>query len=206
VLAAFVVFEGGEGAGKSTQSQRLKRQLDRVGFSAILTHEPGGTPLGEELRRSVKQESELDPKTELFLILGARSRIVTQVIGPALARGEVVVCDRFAPSTLAYQGWGRGLDLGLLRRLNEFATNDVIPDLVVLLDMDVDAGLARKVGGGIDNFESESLEFHERVRTGYLALAREDPDRWLVIDATLPPDQVQEAIWERVSQLLRENP
>jgi dTMP kinase len=202
-LGAFLVFEGGEGTGKSTQSRRLHGRLIEQGIRTILTHEPGGTPLGEQLRRSVKQEPDLDIGTELFLILAARSRIVNQVIAPALARGEVVVCDRFALSTLAYQGWGRGLDLDLLRRLNDLATNGATPDLVVLLDMEVEAGLARKPGGGIDNFESESIEFHNRVREGYLTLASENPDRWLVVDATLPPDRVEETIWERVSALLK---
>jgi dTMP kinase len=203
-LAAFIVLEGGEGVGKTTQSQRLHRLLVENGYRALPTHEPGGTPLGEELRQRVKRADGLDPQAELFLILAARAHLVSQVVRPALERGEVVICDRFAPSTLAYQGWGRGLDTELLGTLNELATSGLSPDLVVLLDAPEGVGLGRKPDEGKDNFESEPSDFHKRVREGYLSLARQEPERWLVVDATLPPDRVEEIIWERVSALLQE--
>lgn len=202
---AFIVLEGGEGVGKSTQSRRLHQYLLAEGYRALLTHEPGGTPLGEELRRLVKHADGLDPWAELFLILAARAHLVAQVVKPALKRDEVVVCDRFAPSTLAYQGWGRGLGTDFLGTLNEAATEGLSPDLVVLLDAPEEVGLARRPGGDKDNFESESVDFHRRVREGYLMLAQQEPDRWLVVDATFPPDRVANIIWERVSALLEKD-
>lgn len=159
--------------------------------------------MGEALRRLVKREEGLRPWAEVFLLLAARTCLVSQVIKPALERGEVVVCDRFAASTLAYQGWGRGLDLDLLRRLNHLATDGLSPDLTVLLDAPVEVGLARRSQENLDVFERESLEFHQRVGQGYRELAGQEPDRWLVVDATLPAARIADIVWERVSPLLR---
>lgn len=159
--------------------------------------------MGEALRRLVKREEGLQPWAELFLLLAARSCLVGQVIKPALERGEVVVCDRFAASTLAYQGWGRGLDMELLCTLNHLATDGLSADLTVLLDAPVEVGLARRPQEDLDVFERESLEFHRRVREGYLKLAAQEPHRWLVVDATLPPPRIADIVWERVEPLLR---
>jgi dTMP kinase len=189
--------------GKSTQAERLHRRLRAEGQCVTITHEPGGTSLGEELRSLVKSEKGLDAWTELFLMLAARSRITASLIRPALERGEVVVCDRFAPSTIAYQGWGRGLDTKLLESLNHAATGGLKPDLIVLLDAPAEVGFARKHDETLDNFESEPAEFHERVREGYRAMAQGDKNHWFVVDATQSPDRVEELIWERVTYLLK---
>ena len=202
IVGAFIVFEGGEGVGKSTQVKELSLRLTGAGHNVLLTYEPGGTPLGEALRQLVKGEDGVSPLSELFLMLAARAQLVTQVIGPALARGDVVVCDRFAPSTIAYQGWGRGLDVDMLDSLNQKATGGLQPDLVVLLDAPVEVAMARKPQGVRDNFEQEDVTFHQRVRDGYLSQAKHDRDRWLVVDATQPPERVAEVVWERVSALL----
>ncbi|MDY6892484.1 MAG: dTMP kinase [Chloroflexota bacterium] len=198
---AFIVFEGGEGSGKSTQATILKRRLLRQGFPVVLTREPGGTPVGNRLRRWLKWGSEITPQTELLLILAARSQLVTGVVRPALEKGSLVICDRYAYSTLAYQGYGRGMDRGFLESLNTFVTGGLVPDLVVLLNSDPAEGLRRKTSRR-DRFEREDLSFHQRVREGYLRMAAADPERWLVVDASLPRNEVRELIWERVQQFL----
>ena len=198
---AFIVFEGGEGSGKSTQATILKRRLLRQGFPVVLTREPGGTPVGNRLRRWLKWGSEITPQTELLLILAARSQLVTGVVRPALEKGSLVICDRYAYSTLAYQGYGRGMDRGFLESLNTFVTGGLVPDLVVLLDSNPAEGLRRKTSRR-DRFEREDLSFHQRVREGYLGIAAADPERWLVVDASLPRNEVRELIWERVQQFL----
>lgn len=198
-MSLFITFEGGEGSGKSTQVRVLHRRLLRMGIPAVLTHEPGGTPLGNRLRRWLKGE-ELDPHTELLLFNASRAHLVSQVIRPALKSGTVVICDRFAESTIAYQGYGRGLALNLIEAANSIATQGLKPDLTILLDIPVEQGLARKRLS--DRFEKEDLAFHQRVRRGYLEMAKKDPQRWLVIDASLPKKEIERLIWERVQQLL----
>jgi dTMP kinase len=207
-LALFIVFEGGEGCGKSTQTRALYKHLSRDGFPAVLTREPGGTRLGERVRRHLKQagETRISPLAELFLIATARAQLVSEIIRPELERGKTVICDRFTPSTLAYQGYGRGLDVDALRHVNDIATDGMSPDLIVLLDIPVEAGLSRKKSKERDRFESESLAFHARVRRGYLDLAQADPGRWLVVDGRLPKKVIEETIWERVSVLLQREP
>lgn len=201
----FIVFEGGEGCGKSTQTRALFRHLSRDGFRALLTREPGGTRLGERVRRHLKQtdETPISPLAELFLIEAARAQLVGEVIRPAMAAGRIIICDRFTPSTLAYQGYGRGLDIETLRAVNDAATDGLLPDLVVLLDIPVDSGLSRKKSRESDRFERESLAFHSRVRRGYLEMAKADPKRWLVVDGRLPRKSIEKKVWERVSVLLR---
>jgi dTMP kinase len=201
----FIVFEGGEGCGKSTQTRALHRRLSKDGFGAILTREPGGTKLGERVRRYLKQtdETSISPLAELFLIATARAQLVSEVIRPELKRGKSVICDRFTPSTLAYQGYGRGLDIDAIRDVNGIATDGMSPDLIVLLDMPIEAGLGRKKSKEKDRFESESLAFHTRVRRGYLDLAKTDPERWLVVDGRLPRKAIEAEIWERVGILLQ---
>lgn len=199
----FIVLEGGEGCGKSTQSRALYRHLLGDGRGAVLTREPGGTSLGERVRRHLKQpgRTPISPLAELFLIAAARAQLVNEVVSPALRAGRTVVCDRYTPSTLAYQGYGRGIDLDTLREVNGAATGGLSPDLIVLLDVPVEAGLGRKKARERDRFESESLAFHARVRRGYLEMARADQERWLVVDGRLPRKAIQAAIWERVSAL-----
>lgn len=199
--SAFIVFEGGEGCGKSTQAKALEGQLRRLGFKAVLTHEPGGTLLGNKLRRWLKWGRGVTTQTELFLFLASRSQLVTKVIRPALERGEVVICDRFDASTFAYQGYGRGMDLAFLETINSFVTDGLSPDLVILLDLDVEKGLKRK-RMRLDCFEREEFAFHHRVRDAYLKLAAADPERWLVVDGALPEEKVRDLIWTRVKQLV----
>ena len=195
-MSLFVTFEGGEGSGKSTQAKRLAAKLQRSGYSVTLTYEPGGTPLGEELRRSLKRarDTDVSPETELFLFAAARTELTRQVILPALAEGGVVVCDRFSDSTTAYQGYGRGLPLDLVAQVNSIATAG-------LIDMAPSLALRRKKLPP-DRFEFEGLEFHDRVRGGYLHLASLEPDRWLALDANQSEAILHKAIWTRVSSML----
>ena len=197
-MSLFITFEGGEGSGKSTQAGVLYRRLSKLGVPAILTHEPGGTPLGRQLRRWLKGEGEIDAQTELLLFNASRAHLVSEVIRPALEKGTVVICDRFADSTTVYQGYGRGLDFALVEAVNNIATQGLRPDLTVLMDVHVEQGLARK--GLRDRFEREEAAFHQRVRQGYLEMAKREPERWLVIDASLPRQEITRLIWERVSR------
>jgi dTMP kinase len=207
-LASFIVFEGGEGCGKSTQTRALYRRLSKDGFRAVLTREPGGTRLGERVRRHLKRtdETRISPLAELFLIATARAQLVSEVIRPELEKGKTVICDRFTPSTLAYQGYGRGLNTDALREVNDIATDGMSPDLIVLLDIPIEDGLGRKKSKERDRFESESLAFHARVRRGYLDMAKADPGRWLVVDGRLPKKEIEEMIWGKVSILLKREP
>ena len=204
-MAAFIVFEGGEGAGKSTQSRLLSRRLTREGYRVTLTHEPGGTPVGQVIRRWLKTHPGLTPLTELLLFTGARAQLMEKMIAPALDGQKIVVCDRFTASTVAYQGYGRGLDLKLIDQLNMAATHGLRPDLTVFLDVPVEAGLARKSASMRDTFESEPVEFHKRVREGYLKLAQEDPERWVIVDASLSTEETSELVWENVALLLADS-
>jgi dTMP kinase len=199
----FITLEGGEGAGKSLQAEALTRRLEARGLAVVGTREPGGTPLGERLRDVLLDLTQagtpLTPLAETLLFAAARAELVAKVIAPALERGAAVVCDRFGDSTLAYQGYGRGVDLALIETLNEAACGRSRPQLTVLLDLPVDEGLARTgAEGRADRFGREERAFHERVRQGYLALAAREPARWLIIDAAQAPDAVTDAIWARV--------
>lgn len=211
-MGHLIAFEGIDGSGKTTQATLLAGRLERdYGLRVQRLREPGGTTLGERIRQMVTQDLEtpISPLAELFLFVAARAQLVEDVLLPALAAGDVVVCDRFAGSTLAYQGYGRGLDLQLIRSALQAATQGVEPDLTVLLDLEVQVGLKRKRGQRsgtqlslLDRFEDEDVSFGERVREGYLKLALTDPDRWQVLDASGSVEQMAEAIWERVSRLL----
>lgn len=201
-MGAFVVFEGGDGSGKTTQARLLARGLAREGYDVDHTHEPGGTPFGEASRRWLRSRSSLSPMAELLLFVAARAQHVEEIIAPALRAQQTVVCDRFTSSTVAYQGYGRGLDQELIGRLNELATIGLRPDLSVLLDMPAEIALARRKGRRLDTFESETAEFHRRVREGFLALASGEPDRWLVLDGTMPRKVLELRIMDRVRDLL----
>jgi len=203
-MSLFITFEGGEGCGKSVQSRALYRRLSQLAIPALLTHEPGGTPFGEKLGRWLKwaQDTDISPLTELLLFNASRAQLVTKVIQPNLENGKIVICDRYADSTTAYQSYGRGLDLEIVKAINNAATQGLNPDLTILLDMPVEEGLARKSARKQDRFEQEALAFHQRVREGYLKLAANEPQRWLVIAASQPKEKIAQIIWQRVSQLL----
>jgi dTMP kinase len=202
-LGLFITFEGGEGCGKSTQSRLLLKKLEQRNIPAVLTHEPGGTALGNELRKTLKRKggAPISPQAELFLLAASRAQLVTEVIRPALKEGKVVICDRFTHSTMVYQGYGRGLDFTAIKMVNNMATRHLNPDLIILLDISPEQGLARKQSLK-DRFELEDLSFHRRVREGYVKMAAAEPDRWLAIDASLPKGRVADIIWDRVSRLL----
>ena len=204
----FVCFEGGDGAGKSTQSRLLKEWLEAAAYSVVLTFEPGDTAVGRRVREIVLSPStgELADRTEALLYAADKAEHVETVVLPALERGEVVITDRYVDSTLAYQGAGRGIGLvdGIiddgLERVARWATGDLRPHLTVVLDLEPHQGLGRFEER--DRIEGESLAFHERARAAFLALAQADPDHYLVLDARRPLEQIASAVRERVSTLL----
>ncbi|MDD4924695.1 MAG: dTMP kinase [Dehalococcoidales bacterium] len=204
-MSLFITFEGGEGSGKSFQSNVLFKLLSRDVIPAIHTREPGGTPLGEEITKCLKwQVSPISPLAELLLFNASRSHLVETVINPALKEGKVVICDRFTDSTVVYQGFGRQLDMETIEKVNSLATGDLKPDLTILMDILPGIGLARKRGQKRDRFEKESLTFHNRIRRGYLELAAKEPERWLVIDAGKSKEDIARQIWHRVRELLKQ--
>lgn len=202
-MALFITFEGGEGSSKSTQARMLYRRLLKLAVPALLVHEPGVTSLGRKVARLLKwtQDVDISPVAELMLFNTSRAQLVDEIIRPALENGKVVICDRFADSTTAYQGYGRGLDLTTVKNINRSATRELTPNLTVLLDMPVEDSLARK-NGKKDRFEAESVAFHQRLREGYLKMAADEPKRWLVVDAAKSRNEIAEVIWQRVTKLL----
>jgi dTMP kinase len=188
----FVTLEGPEGAGKTTQVKLLSKQLDIIGVKHIVTRDPGGTPLGRQIRRILlNPENPVDPTTELLLYQADRAQHVSELILPALKSGALVICDRYTDSTIAYQGYGRNLDLKLIDELNQISTGGLRPKLTILFDIESSDGLARLHPGGHDRLEREALEFHLKVRQGYLTLARAEPERWRILDASKPLSVVQ---------------
>ena len=203
----FIVLEGGEGAGKSRLQAALGERLRAAGYAVDLRREPGGTPLGERIRELINAGALDDPLAELLLFEAARAHLVEKVIRPALASGTHVLCDRFTASSIAYQAFGRGLDRTTVERANDIATGGLAPDLVLLLDLPPEVGLARRHGGGgVTHFDALPLAFHERVRAGYVELARERPDTWRTIDATQPFEAVLEAASDAVLACLERAP
>jgi len=204
-LALFVSFEGGEGCGKSTQARVLYQRLLKTGIPAVFIHEPGSTLLGKEVRRLLKRPSvvEISPLAELFLVAASRAQLVAEIIRPSLKEGIVVICDRYSDSTVAYQAYGRRIDLEVVRAVNGIATGGLVPHLTILLDLPVDIGLSRKKGARKDRFENEEVSFHWRVRGGYLQMATADPQRWMVIDGALPRQEIRDMVWARVNPLLQ---
>lgn len=202
-MSLFITFEGGEGCGKSTQARALYQKLHQQDIPVVLTHEPGGTALGNKIKRELKRKraDPVSPEAELFLFVASRTQLTDQVIQPALQQGKIVICDRFGYSTLAYQGYGRELKMPAVETINNIATKGLKPALTILLDLPPEKGLTRKKGVR-DRFELEDISFHRRVREGYLKMAAAEPDRWLVIDATMPKKNITEIIWEKISQLL----
>ncbi len=198
----FLVFEGPEGAGKSTQIEHLAARLRERGHDVLVTREPGGTPPGDRIR-SVLLDPELDmaPETEFLLYAAARAEHVRSLIAPALNAGRIVLCDRFAASSVAYQGYGRGLDPTWVRDVNTHATQGLHPTATLLLDLPAAEGLARVAArGATDRLERADLAFHERVRDGFLRQAAEDA-RWTALDARQPEDTVREDVWQAVRPL-----
>jgi len=203
-MSMFITFEGGEGSGKSVQAKALFRRLSDLAVPVLLTHEPGGTPFGEKLGHWLKwaRDVYISPLTELMLFNASRAQLVAEVIQPNLKGGKVVICDRYADSTTAYQAYGRELDLAMVKATNKAATQGLKPDLTILLDISVEEGLARKIAKKQDRFEQDTPIFHQKVREGYLKLAAAEPRRWLVVDASQSRQKIDEIIWQRVSRLL----
>jgi dTMP kinase len=191
----FITFEGPEGSGKTTQAQLLASHLRQEGFVVVLTREPGGTPIGDQIREVLHNPANTDMYSwaEVFLYSASRAQLVAQVIRPALVAGKVVVCDRYADSTLAYQGCGRGLDLQPLREITRRATGGLVPDLTLYLDIKPGQGLQRRLSGGEEwnRMDQEAIAFHRRVRAGYLELANLEPERWVIVDAARSVEEVQ---------------
>nr|WP_257795184.1 dTMP kinase [Arthrobacter sp. zg-Y1116] len=202
----FIAMEGGDGAGKSTQAQRLAAALQETGRTVLRTREPGGTPVGEQLRALVLEHGngDIDARTEALIFAASRAAHVQQVIEPALAAGTVVVCDRYVDSSIAYQGAGRQLGTDAVRTLNDWATGGLEPDLTVLLDVDPERGRDRRTAGDAaeDRLESEPDAFHLQIRLAFLEAAQAAPGRYLVLDAGRPVDELAETILRRVEKLL----
>ena len=203
-MALFVTFEGGEGSGKSVQARALYKRLSQLVAPVLLTHEPGGTPFGNKIGHWLKwtEIKDISPLTELLLFNASRAQLIDEIIRPSLKNGIAVICDRYTDSTIAYQSYGRGLDLDMVESVNNTATQGLKPDLTILLDIPAEEGLARKRLRKQDRFEQEDIAFHQRVRAGFLTLAADDPQRWLVIDASQCKAKIKEIIWQKVSQLL----
>ncbi len=202
----FITFEGTEGSGKSTQIKILARRLTRLGHAVVITREPGGTRFGEQIRKVLLsvQNHGLDPRAELFLYLASRTQHLEEIILPALKNGKVVLCDRFSDATLAYQGFGRRLEMKIVRAAADYAAKGISPDLTLLLDLDVRVGLIRVRDRGRSNrLDREQREFHERVRTGYLRLARLAPRRIKIVEASREPAAVARNIQSIVDRRLK---
>lgn len=190
----FITLEGPEGSGKTMQLPKLADYLRQSGFDVLTTREPGGTSISEQIRTVLHnlENREMNPRTEILLFQASRAQLVEQVIRPHLKKGGIVLSDRYADSTLAYQGYGHQIDIEPLRVLVTFATGGLRPDVTILLDVDVEIGLRRKeLKGEWNRLDAYDLDFHHRVRQGYLRLAREEPERWVVVDASQSPKQVQ---------------
>lgn len=199
----FIVFEGPEGSGKSTQLRRLAARLSQLGHTPVITREPGGTPAGDAIRQVLLDPSlAIAPLTEFLLYSASRAQHVAEVISPALAAGKLVISDRFASASVAYQGYGRGLELPFITELTERVTRGLKPDLTLLFDLEPQRGLGRITNRGAkDRLEQADLAFHQRVREGFLQQAQEDPS-WIVLDAALPEEALAQAVWDCVKARL----
>jgi dTMP kinase len=197
-MGILVTFEGIEGSGKSSQIALTRTYLEEEGYPCLVTREPGGAPLGEEIRSFLldKEDLSIDPLAELFLIEADRAQHVTEVILPALEAGKMILCDRFTDATVAYQGYGRGMDMATIEEMNRQATGGLIPHCTILLDCSVAVGMAR--AGGADRFEREDHHFHQRVRAGYLRIAQQEPQRVQVVSG----EGGQEAIQAEIQRIL----
>jgi len=208
-LSFFITIEGPDGSGKSTQARLLADHLTGQGYDVLFTREPGGTEIGDQIRRVIMSldNKQMSPQAEFLLFSASRAQLVREVIQPKLDAGGVVVCDRFYDSSLAYQGHGHQLNLDQLRSVTQFVTGGLVPDLTLLLDLPSEVGLNRRWEAGLWNrLDDYDLAFHERVRAGYQRLAQAEPNRWVVIDATLSPDEIQESVREAVQGRLPPKP
>lgn len=220
-MQLFISFEGGEATGKSLQTRLLWEHLTRMGYSCSRVHEPGGTPLGDYLRPFIKGTASLSRVAELFLFSAARAELVSKELKAKLRNETIIIADRYVDSTIAYQGYGRGLKLSEIKAINDLSTNGILPDLTILLDMSPEDALLRRASQlrlaigkkestapmrldseGESRFEDEPLEFHKRVRDGYLKLARKEPRRWLVVDASQSIESVESTIWNEVQNVI----
>ncbi len=206
----FITLEGPEGSGKTSQIPALVEHLREKGYTVFPTREPGGTSIGEQVRQVIHdlKNVEMHPRTETLLYQAARAQIVEEVIRPRLAAGEVVLSDRYADSTIAYQGYGHQQDLDEVRALVKYATGGLVPDLTILLDIDVEAGLKRKTQNGAEwnRLDAYTIEFHERVRQGYLAMVKAEPARWVLIDAAPAWEIVQKELRAAILKRLAKRP
>jgi dTMP kinase len=202
----FITFEGPDGSGKTSQLKLAAAWLEDMGIPLLITREPGGTPIGEEIRRLVHdtKRTEMAREAEILLYSASRAQHVAEVILPALKAGKVVLCDRFFDSTYAYQGYGRGLPMEPLRLITKFATQNLTPDLTLYLDISPEIGIQRRESGGevLNRLDREALDFHQRVREGYLSLIKENPERWRIIDGARTREEVHHAIKAVLKQTL----
>ena len=200
----FITFEGGEGCGKSTQIATLKTRLEAMGKTVVQTREPGGTALGESVRNLLQYDDAgqgMSPEAELLLFAASRAQHVRELIAPAIAEGQIVLCDRFLDSTTVYQGVARAIDSKKVDTINQFAIGDTMPDLTILIDLPPEIGLARvhaRSDGKLDRMENEAIEFFQAVRQGYLDLAKSEPKRFLVLDGSQSVEELETQIWQRV--------
>ena len=199
----FIVFEGVEGSGKSTQSKLLSRRLSDKSIENIGLREPGGTPTGESVRSWLAKATDLDAYAELFLFSAARTMLIKQKIIPSFEENKVVILDRYIYSTIAYQGFAQGLGRDVIDHVNKIATGGIVPDKVFLLDISPELSFERKKRDTLDRWESEKLDFHNKVRKGYLALSKENPGVWHVLDATASEEEVHNLVWESIRKLLQ---
>ncbi len=199
-MTLFITFEGPDGSGKTTQARRLAEYLQARGLPILLTREPGGTEISEQIRQVIlsTRNQAMRNEAEVLLFSAARAQIVAELIRPALAAGKIVVCDRYSDSTLAYQGYGLGLDLDALRAITQFATGGLVPDLTFYIDVPAEVGLTRRQRGKTNRLDQKDVEYHTRVRNGYLELAKAEPRRWVVIDGTASVEEVQGQIRARM--------
>lgn len=204
----FITFEGSEGSGKTTQIERLVSRIEATGREVVVTREPGGTEIGEEIRHLLKHSAagkEMCPATELLLFAASRAQLVREVILPGLELRKVILCDRFLDSTTVYQGVARQIAADPVNAINRFAIGDIMPNLTVVLDVPAEVGLSRirhRPSDLPDRMEQENIDFYRKVREGYLVLAKSFPDRFVVVDGTLPPDEIEEHIWNALAPLV----
>ena len=205
----FITLEGPEGSGKSSQLPVLAEWLREQGYNLYTTREPGGTSISDQIRTILHdlENTAMHPRTEILLYLASRSQHVEEVIRPLLEKGTIVLCDRYADSTLAYQGYGHGVDIPTLKKLLDFSTGELYPDLTILLDLDVEIGLERRKqsGGEWNRLDAYALAFHKRVREGYLRLAANEPQRWRIVDAAQSFDEVQQALRDVIKKEIKNN-
>ena len=209
--APFISFEGGEGAGKTTQVELLRQRLESLNLPVLVVREPGTTRLGEQVRDIIKSQSNNVPAADALLFMAARAQLMADIIVPELKKGTTVIGDRFSDSTIAYQGYGGRLNLDRLRHANELATDGVAPDLTILLDVPPETGLGRR--DAEDNYSGETqrrfeelpIRFHRSVRRGYRELANNEPNRWIEVDAARDPSQVAQDVWRHVSEFFELN-